>query len=285
MGLVGKSGVIEIGDKVFGIVHENGSTNSGFLVGDEGVIVIEALETRRLAEMVKSEVRKVTEKPIRSVICTHFHGDHSLGNQHYMPAHVIGHSQCREEMIDRWDYSVDRFASRYDEKDPEQASEHRNATCTPPDIIFENDRLTMFLGDKRIELYYFGKAHTAGDIVVYLPQDKVLYSGDVITEGKGVPYTADGFPANWAKVIAAIEELDIDLIVPGHGRLGDKSMAVIERELLAYIAITVRGQFDSGVSPEEASSAMINNGFDGNLHGDMLEIAIDRLYKEFSAVI
>ena len=185
MGLIGKSGVIEIGDRVFGIIHENGSTNSGFLVGDEGVIVIEALETRKLAEMVKSEVRKVTEKPIRSIICTHFHGDHSLGNQYYMP----------------------------------------------------------------------------------------------------VPYAADGFPANWAKVIGSIEELDIDLIVPGHGRLGDKSMAIMERELLAYIANTARGYFDSGVSVEKVSFGMINNGFDSNLHGDMLDIAIDRLYKEFSGVI
>ena len=285
MTLVGRSGILEVGKDAYGVVHEGGATNGGFIVGDEGVIVVEALETRKLTEMVKAEVKKVTDKPIRSLICTHFHGDHSFGNEYYLPAHVIGHELCRREIIERWDFSVDRFASRYDDTDPAQAAEIRNARITPPDVVFHNEKMTLYLGNKRIELYYFGKAHTSGDILTYLPDDKVLYSGDVVTETGGPPYTEDGFPASWVNVIESVEELDIQTIVPGHGTLGDKSMATTEREFLALLRDETRKRYDAGVDMGKAISEITVPGFQSWSEGAMFDMAVDRLYKEFAGTI
>ena len=285
MSLVGKSGILEIGKDAYGIVHEGGATNSGFIVGDEGVIVVEGLETKKLAHMVQAEVKKVTSKPIRSLICTHFHGDHALGNEYYLPVNVIGHALCRDEMIERWDYSVNRFATRYDENDPAQAAEHRNARPTPPDVVFHNENMTLYLGNKKVELYYFGKAHTSGDIVVYLPEDKAMYSGDVVTEGSGTPYSEDGFPASWVNVIENIDKLDIETIVPGHGTIGDKSMAQIELQFLTGLRDETRKRYDSKVEVNQAMSDISVPGFESWSDGDMFNIAVSRLYKEFSGEI
>jgi cyclase len=285
MTLVGRSGILEVGKDAYGVVHENGATNGGFIVGEEGVIVVEALETRKLTEMVKAEVKKVTDKPIRSLICTHFHGDHSFGNEYYLPSHVIGHELCRREIIEKWEYSVDRFASRYDDTDPAQAAEIRNARITPPDVVFHNEKMTLYLGNKRIELYYFGKAHTSGDILTYLPDDKVLYSGDVVTETGGPPYTEDGFPASWVNVIESIETLDIQTIVPGHGTVGDKSMATTEREFLALLRDETRKRYDAGVDMGKTISEITVPGFQSWSEGAMFDMAVDRLYKEFAGTI
>ena len=152
-------------------------------------------------------------------------------------------------------------------------------------MVFHNEKMTLHLGNKLIELYYFGKAHTSGDILTYLPDDKVLYSGDVVTETGAPPYAEDGFPASWVNVIESVEELDIQTIVPGHGVVGDKNMAVTEREYLALLRDETRKQYDAGVDVAKAISDITVPGFQSWSEGAMFEMAVDRLYKEFAGTI
>jgi len=86
-----QTGIIEVGTGAYAFIQAEGATNGGFIVGEEGVIIVEALMTKALTEHVKAEVKKVTSLPIRSVIATHFHGDHTFGNQYYLPASILGH--------------------------------------------------------------------------------------------------------------------------------------------------------------------------------------------------
>ena len=279
-----QTGIIEVGANAYAFIQAEGATNGGFIVGEEGVIIVEALMTKALTEQVKAEVKKVTSLPIRSVIATHFHGDHTFGNQYYLPASILGHAECRDELIEKWDLSVERFASRYDDTDPVQAAEFRNARITPPDVVFHNEKMTLYLGNKRIELYYFGKAHTRGDILTYLPDDKLMYAGDVATNA-GAPFTMDGYPASWVSVLEKLEALDVETIVPGHGPVGDKGMATTEREFLAGLTSETRKRLDSGMSVEKAVADITVPGFESWSEGEGFETSVERLYLELRGQI
>ena len=274
-----QTGHIRVGANVYAFFPESGA-NGGFMIGDEGVIVVEGQMTRAGAQEVKEEVKRITDLPIRSVILTHFHGDHSLGNQYFLPAPIIGHALCRDEFIEKWDYTVNRFATRYDATDPAQAAEFRSARMTPPDVVFHNDRMTLFLGERPIELLYFGWAHTRGDIFVYLPDDKVLYSGDAITSG-GPPVTMHAHIGNWVSVLEKVEALDINTIVPGHGLLGGRDMVSRERQFLSQLRDEARKRYDAGVSAEKATEDITIPGFEAWAEGEQFVTGIQRLYMEF----
>ena len=270
-----QTGIIEVAEGVYAFIQEGGATNGGFIVGDEGVIVIEGLMTQALTGIIKQAVTRVTRQPIRSLIVTHFHADHSFGNQHYLPAPVVGHAECRRELIERWDESVERFGAMR----PDLAEEFRSNRMTPPDVVFD-DTMALYLGSRRIELLYYGKAHTRGDILVFLPEERVVYSGDVAVEGR-LPFTMDAYMSDWISVLERMEGLKADRIVPGHGLIGDISMVTTLKNVFSQLKVEARKRFDAGMSAEQAAGDIRLPEFKSLVGIDQLATPVQRLYMEF----
>ena len=188
-----KSGLQEIAPNVFAHIHSGVGwdiCNSGFIVGDDGVLVIDAMMVASQVRPYLEEIRKVTDKPIRYLVNTHHHVDHSFGNQFYLPAEVVSHRGCRESMITAG-ADVESLSQRY----PQYRDDWVQSRLTPASITYE-DKMIVHLGDRVIELLHPGPAHTYGDTLVYLPREKVLFTGDVafqyLTPWRGMDTSAIG---------------------------------------------------------------------------------------------
>lgn len=244
------TGVIATAANAYAFIQPNGATNAGFIVSEEGALVIDSLMTPALATRLLSEIRRVTKAPIRYLVDTHYHGDHVFGNQYFVPAPIIGHSNCRRELIEKFDANMNRYTTGRPELIPELAQ----IRMTLPDVTFE-ERMDIRLGDREINLIYLGRAHSAGDILLHLPQDGVLYAGDIAFH-RILPAFPDGHITKWLAVMDQTRDLDFETIVPGHGPVGTKADFDEARELMAQLHGEIRRGFDAGKSETETAQAV-----------------------------
>lgn len=201
----------EIGPQLFAFTAE-GDPNSGIIVGDDGVIVIDAQATPVLAAQVIERVRKVTDKPIKYVVLSHYHAVRVLGASAYKAQEIIASETCRAMIAERgqedWDSEYGRFPRLF------QAAESVPG-LTWPTITFKQ-RMTLYLGKRRVELMHLGRAHTAGDIVAYVPDANVVFSGDIV-EYKSACYCGDAHFADWPGTLDMLAAFGSDALVPGRG--------------------------------------------------------------------
>jgi cyclase len=270
-----KTGLIEVAADAYAFIQENAATNAGFIVGDEGVLVIDSLMTPTLASKLYTAIRRVTAKPIRYLVNTHYHGDHVFGNQYFWPAPIIAHANCRAELIETFDANM----QRYRRSRPELIPELEQIRMTLPDVPFDQ-RLTIALDGREIQLRYLGRAHTAGDIVLYLPQDKVLYVGDLAVH-KTWPAFPDGHITKWLTVLDAVAEIDAETIVPGHGPVGGRAEFDEARELMAWRHRELRRGFDAGLSEEETANQVGLGKFAGFLGQDRVGLIAHMAYRAY----
>jgi glyoxylase-like metal-dependent hydrolase (beta-lactamase superfamily II) len=189
-----------------------GDPNSGVIVGDDSVMVIDARATPVMAKELVRHIRTVTDKPIKYVVLTHYHAVRVLGASGYGAEHIIA-SQATLEMIRErgkqdWASEVGRFPRLF------QAAETVPG-LTWPTIVFEKE-MTFFLGKKEVRIIHAGGGHTRGDTVVWLPKEKVLYSGDLVEEG-ATPYSGDAQLAEWPATLDRLLALKPKMLVPGRG--------------------------------------------------------------------
>ncbi len=244
------TGVIQTAAQAYAFIQPNGATNAGFIVSEEGVLVIDSLMTPALATRLLSEIRRVSKAPIRYLVDTHYHGDHVFGNQYFVPAPIIGHVNCRQELIEKFDANMNRYTSGR----PELIPELEQIRMTLPDVTFE-DRMNIRLGDREINLIYLGRAHSAGDILLHLPQEGLLYAGDIAFH-RILPAFPDGHITKWLDVMEETRKLDFDTIVPGHGPVGTKREFDEAKELMAHLHGEIRRGFDQGQSEEETAQGV-----------------------------
>ena len=269
-----KSGVIEVARDVYAWINENCATNSGFIVGEEGVIVIDTLMTPTLAGSLRNVVRDVTPKPIRYVINTHFHGDHVYGNQYFLPAPIIGHENCRFDLDTKWESNFGRYWAR-EALQPELSRIRK----TLPDVTFK-DHMSLWFGNREIQLSYHGRAHSNSDILLYLPADKVLFVGDLAVN-KTIPAFPDGHISNWIQVLEQVKNIDADTIVPGHGPVGGRSEFNEARDLLILLDDQIREAFDAGISEDTAPSRIDVRSFSTFANQDRIPQIIEMAYKAY----
>jgi len=201
----------EIGRDLYAFTAE-GDPNSGIIVGDDGVIVVDAQATPALAGEVIERVRKVTDKPIRYVVLSHYHAVRVLGASAYKAQEIIASQTCRAMIAERgredWDSEYGRFPRLF-----------RAAETIPgltwPTLAFER-RMTLYLGRRRVELMQIGRAHTAGDIIVWVPDANVVFSGDIV-EYKSACYCGDAHFTDWPATLARLDAFKADALVPGRG--------------------------------------------------------------------
>ena len=189
-----------------------GDPNSGVIIGDDSVMIVEAQATPRLAENVIEKVRSVTDKPITHVVLTHYHAVRVLGASAYGANQIIMSEQARAMVVERgqedWDSEFARF--------PRLFEGHESIPgLTWPTTTF-NDRLSVYLGKRRVDIMQVGRAHTAGDAVVYVPDENVMFTGDIV-EYKSACYCGDGHFHDWPGTLERIRSFDLDAIAPGRG--------------------------------------------------------------------
>jgi glyoxylase-like metal-dependent hydrolase (beta-lactamase superfamily II) len=201
----------EIGKDLYAFTAQ-GDPNSGIIVGDDGVIVIDAQATPVMAGQVIERVRKVTDKPIKYVVLSHYHAVRVLGASAYKAEQIIASDACRAMIAERgkedWDSEYGRFPRLF-----------RAAESVPgltwPTLTFR-DRMTLYLGKRRVDLMHLGRAHTAGDIVAYVPDANVIFTGDIV-EYRSACYCGDAHFGDWGGTLANIDAFEADALVPGRG--------------------------------------------------------------------
>ena len=273
-----KSGLQEVAPNVFAYIHSGVGwdiCNSGFIVGDDGVLVIDAMMVASQVRLYMEEIRKVTDKPIRYVVNTHHHVDHSFGNQFYLPAEIVSHRGCREALITRG-ADGGMLSERY----PHYRDDWAEARLTPASITYE-DKIIVHLGGKVIELLHPGPAHTYGDTLVYLPEDKVLFTGDVAFHYL-TPLARDGHISNWIKVANGIlNHLDATTLIPGHGPVSGKEVVSATLKYLRLVKRTSRSHFQRGASVEDTSRAVLLGEYADWVEPERVMVNVQRLYQEF----
>ena len=201
----------EIGKDLFAFTAE-GDPNSGIIIGDESVMVIDAQATPTLARQVIEKVRSVTDKSISHLVLSHYHAVRVLGASEYKANNIIMSSKARSMVLERgqedWDSEFDRF--------PRLFKGHQEIPgLTWPTTTFEN-KMSIFLGKRRIDLYFLGRAHTAGDIVIHVPDSNVLFTGDIV-EYKSACYCGDAHLQDWPATLKNIAKFQAVSLVPGRG--------------------------------------------------------------------
>ena len=229
------------------LISDLSFSNCGYIVTEKGVVVVDTQLVPLFANEMIKEIKAITDKPIRYVINTHWHTDHVGGNEAFSPgAPIIAH-----------DFTGKVIAERRNEQEAgtidESIKQLGKFTFTPPDITFDQD-MTLHLGDTVIELKFLGGGHTGGDIVVYLPKEKVLFSGDLFIKGSGLPDYRDD--SNIDLQIASLRKmqgLDIEKIISGHLAVGEKKDIQDSIDKLISFRKQVKKYVDENVPPEEAA--------------------------------
>jgi glyoxylase-like metal-dependent hydrolase (beta-lactamase superfamily II) len=190
-----------------------GDPNTGIIVGDESVMVIDTQATPVMAQEVIGRIREVTDKPVDWVVLSHYHAVRVLGASAYGARNVVASRGTYELIVERGeqDYAseVGRFPRLF------RAVESVPG-LTWPNLVFD-DALTVFLGKRRVELLHLGRGHTKGDTIAWLPDERVLYSGDLV-EFEATPYCGDAHLKDWPDTLARLRALKPEKLVPGRGR-------------------------------------------------------------------
>ncbi|WP_116084608.1 MBL fold metallo-hydrolase [Tropicimonas sp. IMCC34011] len=201
----------EVGDGLWAFTAE-GDPNSGVIIGDDAVMIVEAQATPRLANLVIEKVREVTDKPITHLALTHYHAVRVLGASAYGAREIImsdvAQSMVAERGQEDWDSEFDRF--------PRLFQGHESIPGLTWATTTFSDRMSVYLGKRRVDLMKVGRAHTAGDIVIHVPDQNVMFTGDIV-EYHSACYCGDGHYTDWPQTLDNIRAFDLDAIAPGRG--------------------------------------------------------------------
>jgi cyclase len=264
---------VEVADGVFAYVQPDGSwwiNNTGFVAGPTAVVSIDTCSTERRNRAYLDAIRAVTDQPVRSVVNTHHHGDHTHGNYLFRPSAVIGHEQCRE-MVKAFGHPD--FGAVFTPID------FGELEIEPPMITF-TDRLDVWVDDLRIELHFIGgAAHTTNDVVAWIPDRSVLFAGDLVFNG-GTPFVVMGSVSGSLTALDRIESFGADVIVPGHGDPCGAEVLGGLRRYLEFVQATAAAGKAAGLSPLETARQTDLGDFAGLLDPERIVGNLHRAYAE-----
>ena len=202
----------KLSDNAYAYTAE-GDPNTGIVVGDEAVLVMDTQATPVMAQDVIRRIRSVTDKPIRYVVLSHYHAVRVLGASAYRPEQIIASHDTYDLIVERGEQDkaseIGRFPRLF------QNVESVPPGMTWPSITFSG-KMTLWLGKLEVQLLQLGRGHTKGDTVAWLPQQKILFSGDLV-EFDATPYAGDAYFRDWPQTLDAIAALKPDKLVPGRG--------------------------------------------------------------------
>ena len=279
--------------------------NATFVISSEGVVVFDGGGMPTMSEQLIEEIRSLTDKPVTHVVTSHWHGDHNFGvfrfAEEYPDVQFVAHEFTRDVMnssrinyIDRGPGFVERNRVEFEKiiesgVDSEGNTSNQvdrdiykriladgeaieadavRAKVTPPDIVF-TERYVIESGDRTIELLHLGHANTAGDIVMWLPDERIVATGDIVVLPS--PYAFNMPPRPWAQTLRNLNELDYNILVPGHGEVQRNADYV---DLLIEVADTIANQRDDLLAQdktvEEVQELLDFSAFEDRFtHGDV----------------
>jgi glyoxylase-like metal-dependent hydrolase (beta-lactamase superfamily II) len=244
----------ELGEGVYAFTAE-GDPNVGAVVGPESVLCVDARATPTAAGEWLAALRERTDKPVEYLVLTHYHAVRVLGASAYDARHTVAHANTRRWIEERgrqdWESEYRRFPRLFQDAESIPGLTH-------PDVVY-GDALTVFLGDREVQIRYLGGGHTTGDSVVWLPRERVLFAGDLV-EARAAPYMGDASVAAWqSETLHEVEALRAEALVPGRGpalRGREVRQGIAEtRDYLRTIWDTVRGVRDRGGTLGDAGDA------------------------------
>ena len=204
-------GVKQLAEGVYAFIGHGGDSNYGFITTSRGLVVIDN-DIRSVAEF-RQAIAAVTPEKVKYLINTHHAFDHASANQIFAEegATIISSSACRQVMAETGESKLAAMRA----SDAQIRSLTEGVGVVLPDLTFER-RLSLHLGSHQLELVHFGQGHTPGDAIIYLPQEKILFGGDLVMNGYN-PQVRDGNPYNWMDFLEEMEQIPLATVVPGHG--------------------------------------------------------------------
>ena len=236
-----------------GVYLATGGTGSQscVIVNDQDVLLFDVGSTPGGARALMQDVKLVTDKPVRTVVNSHFHYDHAFGNGAFSPDVQIIGSRYTQTAIKTFDtLHREPFLSWVSRAQGENLERSKEIVPIAPSVVVES-RTVLKKGSREIQLLFLGRGHTAGDLVMFLPKERIVCSGDLI-EG-GISYMGDGYFDDWVKTLEAMKKLDWTVCLPGHGRpFNDKAHVTALQSYLTDVVDQVARIRAKNVPAEEA---------------------------------
>lgn len=259
-----------------------GGSNDPIIVNDRDVLIVDDGSTPAAARALIEDLKLITDKPVRYVVNTHFHYDHTDGNSVFPPdVDIIAHEYVRTailtfDVLNREPYKTSQgtrvatLISSLTKQVADETDAARKAALmkqlaaaqnnleqlkeikpTPPNVTYAS-RMVLHKGQREIQLLFLGRGHTGGDTVVYLPKERIVCTGDLMETG--VAYMGDAFFDEWVTTLEALKKLDFTLVLPGHGTpFSDKGHITAFQSYLTDVTKQVADLRRQGVSPEDAA--------------------------------
>ena len=313
-----ESTLSEVGDGVFAYLQGDGSwgwSNAGLVTSRGDAMLVDTLYDLNLTRRMLDAMRRRTPAAdnIATVINTHANGDHCWGNQLVAGAEIVASRRAAAEMrevspalmktlvrasrlalglggrLRRGADLLGRFgvpraasfgAAAQFVVDKFGAFDFEGIEMVLPTTTFDG-RLTLRVGDKDVHVIEVGPAHTSGDAIVHVPSDRIVFSGDILFIGSH-PIVWDGPVSNWIRACDRILDLDVDVVVPGHGPLTDKAGVRRVKEYWEYLLAETRDRFDAGLSADEAARDIAFEDFSHWLDRERVAVNVDTIYRELS---
>jgi cyclase len=310
--------IVKVADGVYATIAKNGAASNGAFIVNDDVVVVDAHLRPSWAREVIAEIKKITDKPVRYLIDTHYHTDHVQGNQAYVDAFpgvtIIQQDLTREDMIQFKPGPITpenvygtipptflqmkkQLADGKDDHEKKLTAEERadlqhqvdlragyiaeapQIRFTPGNLTFSKS-LTLHESGRDIFLYYFGYAHTRGDTIIYLPADKIVLTGDVLESQ--VPMMAGSYPVKWISVLDSIDKLDWNAVIPGHGGVQQGRQNLVEfKGYLTDLVAGAKQAADKGLTQEQAAKSIDLSKYSKMAHfAERNPAAVARAYLE-----
>jgi cyclase len=263
----------EVSDGIYAYIQPDGSwwiNNTAFLVGRRGVVSIDACSTEGRTRAYLDTIASVTDRPVRTLINTHHHGDHTFGNYLFGGATIVAHEKCRQEMAGFRRPGPPTFWTEIDWGDIE---------IERPFLTYESE-IRVYVDDLACEVRHVGMpAHTTNDSIIWVPERSLLFSGDLLFQG-GTPFLLMGSVAGAIDVLGDLKQLPATTIVPGHGGVSGPELF---DEVLGYLrfvqAAAVAGR-DARLSPLDAARELDLGPYAGLLDAERIVGNLHRAYAE-----
>ncbi|AZM88423.1 MULTISPECIES: MBL fold metallo-hydrolase [Streptomyces] len=243
--------------------------NAGWISDGGRTLLVDTAATERRARALRDAVTASGAPLPRTVVNTHHHGDHTYGNATFAPeAVIVGHDQARAEQL----------AAGHQLELIWPATDFGAIEITAPDLTY-SDRLTLHVGDTEVRVIHPGVAHTTGDSVVWLPRQRVVFTGDLVFAG-GTPFLAMGSLAGSLRALELLRSLDAETVVPGHGPLTDASAYDATERYLRFVAELARQGREKGLTPLELAQGADLGEFAAWRESERLVANLHRAYAE-----
>ncbi len=258
------------------------NSNSLVIVNDDDIVVVDSHVTPAKARDLITAIKTISTKPITALINSHHHWDHAHGNQEFAGIPIIGHeftyAHLASGSLDEVTYTsglagnaatlermTEQIAAAEDAEERQEletslalfsahVKDFDEITPTPPTVTL-SDRMTLYRGGREIQIIFLGRAHTGGDVVIYFPEDKLVFTGDIAFFGPS--FLGDGYVDEWPQTLENLKALDFDIFVPGHGGpVTDLNRLDLVQEYYRDLWQKTAAKHAAGIDAEEAAKTI-----------------------------